>query len=274
MKLVLAGLVGLLAVSCTVRASELGLRILQSTDRAVTIGTQAFSVTVHSSGRIDALQAGGINYVAFIALYTSLSSFDTDNTVRAVQGEGGRGIGPLPDAVSAEKRGDRYFIAIKRTAARQEICGGRPLYHLDETVEVAPNGVLRVRYEFAWLRFFAIGKPAVYVALTGDTFRDLTFWADYTTHCQRGTFGGGNGYATFEQLRGPLRALRVDCPSGPFDIWIYTDGSVTSARWGEQYSSLGLHVPKATGTVYSGVASVVEFVIKVPLPGTEQGGVE
>ncbi len=274
MKRVLAGLVGLLVVSCTVRAAELDLRVLQSTDRAVTIGTDDFSVTVQSSGRIDTLQAGGINYVAFIALYTSLSSFDTDETVRAVQGAGSGDIGPVPDAISAEKRGERYFIAIKRTAAREEICGGQPLYHLDETVEIGPNGVLKVRYEFTWLRFFATGKPAIYVALTGETFRDLSYWAEFPTDCQRGTFGEGNGYASFEQLRGPLRALRVDCPAGPFDVWAYRAGQVTGTRWGEEYSSIGLHIPKARGTVYRGVVSVVEFVIKVPLPGTEQGGVE
>ncbi len=264
---ILPALVALFSVACTAPAAEQPLRILQSTDQAVTIGTDAFSVTVHSSGRMDALQAGGVKYVSFIALYTSPSSFQTGKGVRAVQGETGedRGIGPLPDSITAEKRGDRYFIAINRTAARKEICDGQPLYELHQTVEIAPNGVLRARYEFNWLRFCRIGRPTIYVALATETFADLTFWADYTTRCQHGAFSEGGDYAPFTKLKGPLRAMRVDCPAGPFDLWIDAGSSVTSTRWGERYNSIGLYVPKASGMMYPGVTSVVQFTIKVPL---------
>ncbi len=264
---ILPALVALFSVACTAPAAEQPLRILQSTDQAVTIGTDAFSVTVHSSGRMDALQAGGVKYVSFIALYTSPSSFQTGKGVRAVQGETGedRGIGPLPDSITAEKRGDRYFIAINRTAARKEICDGQPLYELHQTVEIAPNGVLRARYEFNWLRFCRIGRPTIYVALATETFADLTFWADYTTRCQHGAFSEGEDYAPFTKLKGPLRTMRVDCPAGPFDLWIDAGSSVTSTRWGERYNSIGLYVPKASGMMYPGVTSVVQFTIKVPL---------
>ncbi len=267
---ILSALVALVSVACTARAAELDLRMLKSSDQAVTIGSEAFAVTVHSSGRIGSLQAGGTEYVSFIALYSSPSDFRTGKSVRAVQGEVGeeRGIGPLPDTILAEKRGDRYFVAINRTAAREEICGGEPLYELHQTIEIAPNGVLRARYEFKWLRFCRVGSPTIYVALAGETFRDLTFWADYTTHCQHGAFSEGKEYAPFEELKGAVRTVQVDCPAGPFDLWIDAGSSVSSVRWGERYSSIGLRVPKTGKTMYAGVTSVVEFTIKVPLPAS------
>ncbi len=131
-----AALVALLTVACVAVAQPPPLRILESSDAAVTIGSEAFSVTVESTGRLANLQAGGTKSVSFVAMYSSPASFETGKGVRAVQGERGeaRGIGPIPETIAAEKRGERYLVDIKRTAARKEICGGAPLYDLHQTV--------------------------------------------------------------------------------------------------------------------------------------------
>ena len=247
------------------------LRILESSETAVTIGSDAFSVKVESTGRLANLQAGGTEYVSFVAMYSSPASFETGKGVRAVQGESGeaRGIGPVPETITAEQRGERYLVDIKRTAARQEILAGAPLYDLHQTVEIAPNGVVSLRYQFDWRRFFNPGSPTVYVALTAGTFGGLTYWADHSANCIRGEFAEGKDYTRYEGLKGSMRSMRAETPAGPFDLWIDTPNGVTSTRWGEQYCAIGLQVLRRL--VYPGTKSNVEFTIRVPLENTGQG---
>lgn len=194
-----------------VRADVLPLRVLKQTDTELTIGNAVFSVVVKNSGRLRSIQARGTEYVSFVALYTNPTASHTDKTIRVIQGETGegRGIGPTPDRIVAQRRGDHYFIALDQTASRPDLCGGAPLYDLHQEIEVAPNGVVRVRYQFDWRRFFRLNRATIYLGLTGSTFANLPFWADYTTHCNHGFFSVLKQYETFEGLSGHLRALVV-----------------------------------------------------------------
>ena len=264
----------MLAVLCVVPvAAEQPppLRILEGSSTAVTIGNDAFSVKVDSTGRLSNLQAGGIEYVSFVAMYSSPTSFETGKGVRAVQGETGeaRGIGPIPEKIAAEQRGERYVVNIKRTAERQEICGGAPLYDLHQTVEVAPNGTVNLRYEFAWRRFFDPGSPTIYVALAGPTFTGLSYWADHSDNCIKGEFTEGANYTKYEGLSGSMRSMRAETPAGPFNLRIDTSNGIVSTRWGEQYCAIGLQVLR--GLVYPGISSKVEFTIRVPVKDAGQG---
>lgn len=253
---------------CAVEAAGLSLRILRRSDRDVTVGNEAFSVTVERSGRLSALQSGGTPYVSFVALYTGLRDHDTDKSIRAVQGESGGGIGPLPESMSAEQRGERYVIAVHRTASRKEILDGAPLYELRQTVEVAPKGVVSLHYKFSWLCFCPIGSATVYVGLASETFTGLPYWADHTGHCERGEFAEGGDYSRLPGLRGPLRNLRVDTPTGPFCMWIDTDSKVTGTRWGTAYYSIGVGAG-LSGFAYPGIESQAQFTIQMPLPRAE-----
>ena len=258
-----------LATATCVYADLQPLQVLKQTDTEVTIGNAAFSVVVKNSGRLQNIQARGTEYVSFVALYTNPTASRADETIRVVQGETGerRGIGPTPDRIVAQRRENHYFIALEQTASRPDSCYGAPLYDLHQEIEVAPNGVVRVRYQFDWRRFFRLNRATIYLGLTGSTFANLPFWADYTTHCNHGFFSALKQYETFEGLNGHLRALVVDCPSGPFHFWLDTNTTVTGSYWGESCSAIGVQVPEtASGQpMYSGATSVVEFTVKMPL---------
>jgi len=264
MRSVMSAVLALLCMGGSISAAYPPLKVMQASDQAVTVGSEAFSVEVGSTGRVQKLQAGGVEYVSFIALYTGPTSFETGKSIRAVQGEGpGRDLGPAPSSITAERRGERYFIPIRHVAAREEICGGDPLYELLQTVEIAPSGALNLRYEVTYLRFFQMGRPIIYVALAAKTFAGLTYWADYSGRCEHGVFTEDKEHTKFEGLDGPLRSMQVDCPAGPFTMWLDTDTRVTSTRWGDAYDSIGLAV--VGGQVYAGVRDVVQYTIKVPL---------
>ncbi len=249
--------------------AQRALQILERTQDAVTIGNETFSVTVENSGRLENLQAGGTTYVSFIALYPYIYSPELGHDVRAVQGEQPpSGLGPLPESIDIELRGDRYLVRIMRTVARDEVYEGAPLCEMAETIDIRPNGYVQLRYEFNWLRYFVPNSLCVALALRPDTFRESPFWADYTTHRVRGQFTDDKNYTRIEGLRGNLRTLQVDSPEGPFDLWIDECSSVQSSRWGEgRYYAVLLTVPK-TGRdqpMYRGITSTLSFSIKLPI---------
>ncbi|MFO7947153.1 MAG: hypothetical protein R6V19_10080 [Armatimonadota bacterium] len=257
------GCVLLVLVPCGAKVH--GLSVIEQTDSAVTIGSEAFSVQVQNSGRIEAVKAGDTEYVSFIALYTQPSAFRSDDNVRAVQGEGeGRNLGPVEAPISVEKRGERYLLHLHRTAAREEIRNGQPLYTLDETIEISPQGVLNISYHFHFLRICAIGGPTVYVALNSQTFDGQSYTAIHRNYGVHGTFSAAEGVREYPGIEGDMRSLWADFPSGQLALWTSGAERISSVRWGDRYMSVGMRVGR--GLWYPGTEKTLHFTLKIPLP--------
>ncbi len=262
-------LIGLLFSASVGWAQGEPVRVLERTEHAVTLGTDAFSATVDRTGKLSAIKVGGREYVWMIALYTTPVTFDTGKGLRAVQGETGKGgIGPAPELPEPEQRGECCVVTISRDCSRQEIDGGDPLYHLTQTIEVHPEGYVHLRYEFDWLRFFVMNNADLNVVLNAEQFTGRAFWADYGSYVRRGIFTEGKDYSRMEGIKGAVRTLEVDCEAGPFDLWVDRGGSVSAARWGgTKYYPVSLRVPNAGHhtEVYPGTRSVLELSIKLPM---------
>lgn len=256
-----------LVLACASVHAASPLRLVHRTPTKAIVGNEGFSVEVHSSGRLEKLKGGDTVYVSFIALYTYPVSLTTGKAVRAVQGESsGRGIGPIPETMFIEKRGERYFISITRTAMRKEIRSGDPLYDLHQRIEIAPNGAVAIDYEFTWRSFHRVGSPTIYVALDADVFDGASFCSDYTTHCEQGRFTPGSQYSSFPGLKGQLRTLRTQTKTGTFDLWVNSKTHVNAVRWGKHHS-IGLKVTPDR-FVDSGTRAGVQFTIRIPLQRT------
>ncbi|MGC9317428.1 MAG: hypothetical protein ACP5KN_05260, partial [Armatimonadota bacterium] len=109
--------------------------MLDESPDSVALGTDAFSVRVDHTGRLGPLTVGETEHIWLIALYTTPISFETGEDVRAVQGETSRGgLGPPPERVHADLRGESATVVISRNCLREEILGGQPLYHLTQII--------------------------------------------------------------------------------------------------------------------------------------------
>jgi len=264
-------IVGILAsATCALSSAASGepVRVLEDGGSFAVVGTDEFSLRIDSSGAIGQVMVGETEWSWLIRLYTTPISFETGEGIRAVQGEGARGLGPVPETIRPELRGDTCSIVIEREAAREEILGGAPMYHLTQTVTVHPTGRIGLRYEFEWLRFLQMRSAQVIIALRAAPLDGCAWWADFTSNVLHGTISAEPDAKSLDEVKGALRSFTVDCGDADLSLWIADSGRVTAQRWNPQDYAFFVRVPHTGyGTeVYPGVRSVVDLDLLLPIP--------
>jgi len=260
----------LIVAACALCAPAVAepVRVLEDGGSFAVVGTDTFSVRVESSGAITRIMVGETEWSWLIRLYTSPISFETGETIRAVQGEGARGLGPVPERIRPELRGEACSIVIEREAAREEILAGEPIYRLTQTVTVHPAGRIGLRYEFEWLRFVQMRGAQVIIALRAAPLDGCEWWADFTSHVLHGTISAEPDAKSLDEVKGALRTFTADCGAADLSLWIADSGRVTAQRWNPQDYAFFVYVPHTGyGTeVYPGVRSVVDLDLVLPIP--------
>lgn len=258
----------LLALSVAASSAASGqVRVLEDGGTYVVVGTDDFSLRIDRSGAIGPIMVGDTEWSWLIRLYTTPISFETGKPIRAVQGESGRGLGPLPDTVQAQQRGECVSVVIVRQAAREEIRGGAALYQLTETVTVHPGGLINLRYEFDWRRFLRMHRADLVIALRAAPLDGCPWWADFTSHVLHGTISADPDIHSLAGIKGDMRTFTVDCGEGDLQLWINEGDDVTVQRWNPKDYAFFLHVPHTgyLAELYPGVRSVLDVDIVLPL---------
>jgi len=257
------------ALAATVAdAKAEGVRVLEDGDGSAVVGTDEFSLRIDRTGAIGRVMVGDTEQIWLIGLYTSPVSFETGETIRAVQGETSRGgLGPPPEKLEAQPRGDACTAVISRDCVREEIADGEPLYHLTQTVTVHPTGHIHLRYEFDWLRFFQMRHASLVIAARAAPLHGCPWWADFTSHLLHGTISADPGADSLADVKGDLRTFLAQCPGGELHLWFNDAGQVGVQRWNPDDYAFFIRVPKMgyRTEAYSGARSVIDVDIKLPL---------
>lgn len=233
----------LLGAAAVVGAQTDRVRVIEDGGSYAVVGTDRFSLRVDRSGAIGQVMVGETEYCWLIRLYTTLTDSTTGEPVRAVQGEGDRGIGPLPDAITPELRGQTCSIILPLVGARDQVLGGEPIYRLTQTVTVHPSGYINLRYEFDWLHMVRLGGANLVIALRAAPLAGRQWWADFTTNLLRGRVSDLPDTNSLADIKGDLRVFTVDCGEADLGLWINDSGRVTAQRWNPQDYAFFLDVP-------------------------------
>lgn len=258
----------LLGVAAIAGAQTDRVRVLEDGGSYAVVGTDAFSLRVDRSGAIGEVMVGETEYCWLIRLYTTLLATDTGEPVRAVQGEGARGIGPVPDTVNPELRGDTCSIIIRREAARAEVFDGAPLYHLTQTITVHPTGYLNLRYEFDWSRTFRLGGASLVIALRAAPLAGCQWWADFTGRVLRGRISDLPDTNSLEGIKGALRVFTVDCGDADLGLWVNDSGRASVQRWNQQDYAFFMEVPDLgyPRQAFADTRAVIDVDLVLPVP--------
>ncbi len=241
------------------------VRVLEHTAQYAVVGNDQFSVRIGNTGKLDQVQAGGLEYIWLGSLYTTLTATETGKPLRAVQGEGGIGVAPpMPVPV---QRGDYCEVNIAYDAAREEVLDGQPLYHLTQNIQVHPKGWIRLRYECAWLRLFTLPSSSLYLALSGEGCGNRPVYTQYSDHLTGSVFDMEAQPGRVDAIKGAVRAMMVDCEAGPLKIWFDEPADVSAQVWGQGRFPVVIRMP-TTGRseiVYPGLSGVIALNVKLPV---------
>lgn len=256
-------------VASAAHAQTDAVRILDGDTGRAVLGTDQFSLRVDRTGAIGEVLVGETEYCWLIRLYTSPTAPETGETVRAVQGETSvGGLGPPPDALSPEIRGETGSVVIRRTCSREEIAGGAPLYDLTQTITVHPSGLINLRYEFDWRRLLELRSADLVIALRAEPLDGCPWFADFTSHAIGGVIDAAPDAASIPIRNQNLRTFTAECPSGELHLWLNDGGQVSVQRWNPQDYAFFFDVPHTgrAGPLYPGVRSVLDVDLKLPVP--------
>lgn len=261
----LAWLASLLIVAGAACAELAPVQVLEHTDDYAVLGNDQFSLRIGRTGKLTQVQAGGLEYIWLGSLYTSPLVPETGEGLRAVQAEGG--LGAAPPMPGPMQRGDYCEVTISYDAAREELYGGEPLYHLTQNVQIHPGGWIRLWYGFDWARLFTFSSASLYLALTGDAVDRARYSADYTHRLAGSVFDVAVGTGRIDTIQGAVRSLTVDCAAGPLVMWFEEGEYVTAQFWGSGRVAVVVRMP-GTGRsvpVYPGTSGVMQLNLKLPV---------
>ncbi len=245
------------------------VRVLERDTGWAVLGTDDFSLRVDRTGAIGDVMVGETEYCWLIRLYTRPSIPGEKGTLRAVQGETSRGgLGPPPETITPEARGENASVVIRRTCARDEVADGAPMYDLTQTITVHTSGLINLRYEFDWLRLLELHSASLVIALRADPLDRCPWFADFTSHTEGGIIDAGPDAHSIAMRRKPLRTFTAECPQAELHLWVNEAGTVSVQRWNPQDYAFFLSVPKVSRTapVYPGLRSVIDVDLKLPVP--------
>ncbi len=243
MRILAAAVLAMATLSPSARAEP--VRVLEHTERYAVVGNDQFSVRIGNTGKLDQVQAGGLEYIWLGSLYTTLTATETGKPLRAVQGEGGIGVAPrMPVPV---QRGDYCEVNIAYDAAREEVLDGQPLYHLTQNIQVPSS--------------------SLYLALSGEGCGNRPVYTQYSDHLTGSVFDMEAQPGRVDAIRGAVRAMMVDCEAGPLTIWFDEPADVSAQVWGQGRFPVVIRMP-TTGRseiVYPGLSGVIALNVKLPV---------
>jgi len=241
------------------------VRVLEHTEQYAVVGNDQFSVRIGRTGKLDQVQAGGLEYIWLGSLYTTLIATETGEYLRAVQAEGS--LGEAPPMPTPVQRGDYCEVTISYDATHEEVLGGQPLYTLTHNVQVHPGGWIRLRYECEWLQLFTMQSASLYLALSGEGCGNRSVYTQYSDHLTGSVFDMEAQPGRVDAIRGAVRAMLVDCEAGPLTIWFDEPADVSAQVWGEGRFPIVTKMP-TTGRselVYPGLSGVIALNVKLPV---------
>lgn len=244
------------------------VRILESDAGSALLGTDDFSLHIDRTGAIGRVMVGETEYCWLIRLYTTPIVPETGEGLRAVQGETSRGgLGPPPESIAPELRGETVSVVIHRTCSREEIAGGAPLYDLTQTLTVHPSGLIGLRYEFDWLRLLDLRSASLVIALRAEPLDGCPWSADFTSHAIGGVIDAAPDAQSIPIRNQAMRTFTAQCPTGELHLWLNEGGTVSVQRWNPQDYAFFLSVPDVSRShpIYPGVRSVLDVAIKLPV---------
>lgn len=245
------------------------VRILDSDTGSAVLGTDDFSLRIDRTGAIGDVMVGGTEYCWLIRLYTRPIVPETGEGIRAVQGETSRGgLGPPPESIAPEIRGENASVVIRRTCSREEIAGGAPIYDLTQTVTVHPSGLVNLRYEFNWLRLVQMHSASLVIALRADPLDACAWFADFTSHTAGGVIDAAPEAKSIPVRNQSLRTFTAQCPDADLHLWVNRGDSVSVQRWNPQDYAFFVAVPHVSRTfpIYPGIRSTLDVDFKLPVP--------
>ena len=256
-------------VAAIAHAQTDAVRVIESDATSAVLGTDDFSLRIDRTGAIGEVMVGGTEYCWLIRLYTRPIVPETGEGVRAVQGEVSRGgLGPAPEGVQPEIRGENASVIIRRTCSREEIAGGAPLYDLTQTITVHPSGLVHLRYEFDWRRMLQMHSADLVIALRAEPLDGCAWYADFTSHTAGGVIDAAPDASTIPIRNQPLRTFTAECPGSYLHLWANEASTVSAQRWNAQDYAFFLSVPHVSRAypIYPGVRSVLDVDLKLPVP--------
>ncbi len=255
--------------AAVVLAQTDAVRILESGATSAVLGTDAFTLRIDRTGAIGQVMVGETEQCWLIRLYTGPVVPETGESVRAVQGETSRGgLGPAPESIAPEIRGENGSVFIRRVCSREEIDGGAPLYELTQAITVHPSGLINLRYEFDWLHVVDMPSANLIIALRAEPLDGCPWTADLTTQTVGGIIDAAPEATSIALRNTTLRTFTARCSGGDLDLWVNESGPVSARRWNTQDYAFFLTVPHAghAGPIYPGVRSVLDVDLKLPVP--------
>ncbi|MBD3293771.1 MAG: hypothetical protein GF393_12675 [Armatimonadia bacterium] len=256
-------------IASATHAQNDAVRVLGSDIGWAALGTDQFSLRVDRTGAIGDVMVGETEYCWLIRLYTRPIVPETGEGVRAVQGEiSNGGLGPPPEGIAPEIRGENASVVIRRTCGRDEIAGGAPMYDLTQTVTVHPSGLVNLRYEFDWLRLVQMHSASLVIALRAEPLDGCAWSADFTSHAAGGTIDAAPEAKSIPVRNQPLRTFTAQCPDADLHLWFNRGDSVSVQRWNPKDYAFFVSVPHVSRTfpIYPGVRSVLDVDLKLPVP--------
>ncbi len=260
----------ILALSAYARAER--VRVLESDAHSAVLGTDDFSLRVGRTGAGGGVTVGETEYCWLIRLYTRPDIPGEDGTVRAVQGEVSRGgLGPPPETVDPQIRGENASVVIRRTCARDQIDAGAPMYDLTQTVTVHPSGLINLRYEFDWLRLVDLHSASLIMALRAAPLDGCRWYADFTSHTESGVIDAAPDARSIAIRNQKMRTFTAQCAAADLHVWINRGSEVSMRRWNPKDYAVFIQVPNVSrhAPVYPGVRSVIDVDLKLPVPGED-----
>lgn len=247
-------------------------RILDSAEDWAVVGTDDFSLRIDRTGAIGKVMVGETEQSWLIRLYTTPVVPETGEGLRAVQGEGGRSLGPPPEQFLVEERGEIVCAIIRQAAAREEIYQGEPLYHLTQIVTVHPSGLINLRYEFDWLRLLDFKSASLIIALRAAALDGCRWWADMSPDRLGGIISADPEARSLDAIKGTMRTFVARCKGAELHLWVNESGRVTASRWNPDDYAFTLQVPHTghEGSVYAGLQSVIDVDLKLPVPREDE----
>ena len=260
----------LLIAAASMPAEE--VRILESAEDWAVVGTDDFSLRIDRTGAIGKVMVGETEYSWLIRLYTTPVVPETGEGLRAVQGEGGRSLGPPPEQFLVEQRGEIVCAIIRQVAARDEIYQGEPLYNLTQIVTIHPSGLVNLRYEFDWLRLLDFKGASLIMALRAAALDGCRWWAEMPPDRLGGIISAAPEARSLDAIKGPMRTFVARCEGEELHLWVNESGRVTAPRWNPDDYAFTLQVPHTghEGSVYAGLQSVIDVDLKLPVPREDE----
>ncbi len=237
-------------------------------------GTDAFSISVHNSGRLNDLKVGETVLFPLIALYTTPITFDTGKGLRVVQGESPPGgLSPRPPQVSQELKNGSARLEFRGDIAHQKIHDARPLCQFTETILIRPEGRVDLHWNFRWTDMVVWSNMTLQVLVKEEAVLGKRFWWTDGVYPRVGRFEDIASYARLPNGRGRPQEVWCDTSAGVLKILSRTNADMRITRWkplafplGFSPGKVGYHQP-----MFPGVEDSLDLSLILPLPGGSGG---